>query len=341
MTQDANADYVSSPEAAEILRITYVGVAQLARQGKIPAVKIANRWLIPKAFLEEFARTYEGRRGRPRKKAQSGEDRNNLATVRPEGPGSADTGVTLGVRDSGPDTGDTFAVGTPIHHPEETPAPVAHLAGLTPDTTATLAAGDSIPDVDAALAINVPADQPEVIPAASPPASELETSEADATSQPTDSSGATDDTFSISAQVYHLDKNYDFEVYEKGEITEHARLIVARLKPKIPSLPQFSFRWDYRYQHLNVDIHGVETAVVDWWTMGENGYTGHLPRRLGGPGYAFESVIWLPVTFVFRGRLTLSLRDSPEAEEDSSSVATTTGGLRKLWAKWPKIHGSE
>jgi hypothetical protein len=160
-------------------------------------------------------------------------------------------------------------------------------------------------------------------------------SEAVAASEVADTSGPGDGTFAVSAKVFHLDKNYDFEVYEKGLITERARLIVARLKPKIPSLPQFSFRWDYRYEHLNVDIHGVEPAVIDWWTMGENGYTGHLPRRLGVPGYAFEAIVWLPVTFVFRGRLTLSLQDSPEAGEDSQSVATTTGGLRKLWAKWP------
>jgi hypothetical protein len=129
----------------------------------------------------------------------------------------------------------------------------------------------------------------------------------------------------------HLQKQFDAVV----PIAAKSMQEMARLKPKIPSLPQFSFRWDYRYEHLNVDIHGVEPAVIDWWTMGENGYTGHLPRRLGGPGYAFEAIIWLPVTFVFRGRLTLSLRGSPEAGEDSPSVATTTGGIRKLWAKWP------
>ena len=66
--QDLKETYLTSPEAARILGVTYVGVAQLARQGKIPAVKIANRWLIPRAFVEEFAKTYEGRRGRPRTK---------------------------------------------------------------------------------------------------------------------------------------------------------------------------------------------------------------------------------------------------------------------------------
>ena len=99
MTQDMNADYVSSPQAAKILRITYVGVAQLARQGKIPAVKIANRWLIPRAFLEEFAQTYEGRRGRPRKKAQFLEQPGSAATIEPERLGLADAGSeVMGLR---------------------------------------------------------------------------------------------------------------------------------------------------------------------------------------------------------------------------------------------------
>jgi hypothetical protein len=206
------------------------------------------------------------------------------------------------------------------------------------------APGDAIPASETAVSprpesresqdTSTPTGQPEGT-AATPPATEVETGEAVTESEAANTSGPSDETFSISTEVYHLDKNYDFEVYEKGLITERARLIVARLKPKIPSLPQFSFRWDYRYEHLNVDIHGVEPAVVEWWTMGEKGYTGHLPRRLGGPGYAFEAIVWLPVTFVFRGRLTLSLRGSPEAGEDSSSVATTTGGLRKLWARWP------
>jgi excisionase family DNA binding protein len=249
MTLDVNATYMSSPQTAKVLRITYVGVAQLARQGKIPAVKIANRWLIPKAFVEEFAQTYEGKRGRPRKKGP--------CTECPDTPASAIQPDQLGLADTS------------------------------------------------------------------------------AVSEAEDSKRAVDGTFAVSAEVYHLDQNYDFELYEKGEITERARLIVARLKPKIPSLPQFSFRWDYRYEHLNVDIHGVEPAVIDWFIMGENGYTGHLPRRLGGPDRAFEATIWLPVTFVFRGRLSLVLRKNLATGEDSPSAATTSGGLRKWWTKWP------
>jgi excisionase family DNA binding protein len=384
MTQNVNADYVSSPQAAKILRITYVGVAQLARQGKIPAVKIANRWLIPKAFLEEFARTYEGRRGRPRKKAQFVEHPESPATIEPERLGLADAGSEImgfrpadaavpasdnrgdqqrgtpafaaqlgellprdtcpvaGGRESDSEARQALDVGSQLGQVEE---PLAYLAQPAQprlkDVAAVSEAADSGAEAGEVLAVNADVGHPEHTPASTVQPSELEPEDAAPVPETEDSRREGDQTFAISAQVYHLDNNYDFEVYEKGEITERARLIVARLKPKIPSLPQFSFRWDYRYEHLNVDIHGVDPAAVDWWTMGKNGYTGHLPRKLGGPGHAFEANIWLPVTFVFRGRLTVSLRDSPDAKEDSSSVATTTGGLRKLWARWPTVRHSE
>ena len=41
---------------------------KLLQKGRLPAEKVANRWLLPKAYVAEFAKTYEGRRGRPRKK---------------------------------------------------------------------------------------------------------------------------------------------------------------------------------------------------------------------------------------------------------------------------------
>ena len=61
-------NYISSTEAAKILSIEAPSVNRLARQGVIPAVKIAGGWLISRAFIEEMAKKYEGRRGRPRTK---------------------------------------------------------------------------------------------------------------------------------------------------------------------------------------------------------------------------------------------------------------------------------
>ena len=336
MTQDVNAAYMSSPQAAKILRITYVGVAQLARQGKIPAVKIANRWLIPRAFVEEFARTYEGKRGRPRKKGPCTECPETPAAIRPDQLGLADTSAISEVGDSGHETAEVLAVNAQVDRLEESPASITQPGELGQRETGAVSE-DKVRklETDATLAMNAQVNHPEEPPASTTQPGELELRDTSAVSEAEDSKPEGDETFAVSAEVYHLDKNYDFELYEKGQITERARLIVARLKPKIPSLPQFSFRWDYRYEHLNVDIHGVEPAVIDWFIMGENGYTGHLPRRLGGPDRAFEAIIWLPVTFVFRGRLTLVLRKNLAAREDSPSAATTSGSPRKWWTKWP------
>jgi len=68
MMQDLKDAYLTSCQAARILNIHQVAVAQLIRKERIPAQKIANRWLIPRAFIEEFAKTYVPRRGRPRRK---------------------------------------------------------------------------------------------------------------------------------------------------------------------------------------------------------------------------------------------------------------------------------
>jgi excisionase family DNA binding protein len=336
MTLDVNATYMSSPQAAKILRITYVGVAQLARQGKIPAVKIANRWLIPRAFVEEFARTYEGKRGRPRKKGPVTECPETLAAIQPGEMGLGDTSAISEVGDSRYEAGEILAVNAQVDHLEEIPASITQPGELGQRETGAVSE-DKVRklEADATLAMNAQANHPEEPPDSTTQPGELELRDTSAVSEAEDSKPEGDETFAVSAEVYHLDKNYDFELYEKGQITERARLIVARLKPKIPSLPQFSFRWDYRYEHLNVDIHGVEPAVIDWFIMGENGYTGHLPRRLGGPDRAFEAIIWLPVTFVFRGRLTLVLRKNLAAREDSPSAATTSGSPRKWWTKWP------
>lgn len=242
MTQELKDTYLTGPEAARILRITHAGLAQLARQGKIPAVKMANRWLIPKAFLDEFAQTYEGKRGRPRTREEPAEPTELLNAI------------------------------TKHSEPVDT--------GAIPDAKGIETEGD----------------------------------------------------FAVNVRVAYLDQNYDLEIYEKGEITEHARLIVARLKPKITSLPYFSFRWDYRYEHLNVDIHGVGDAEKDWFREGHQGYGGHIPRRLSDPERAFEANIWMPGTHVFRGRVSFVLPKYSEVEKEALPAATIVERFRK-WRK--------
>ena len=68
MSDWIESNYVSSTEAARLLGAKPITVSQLCQRGQLLAEKIANRWLIPRRELEEFAKTYNPQRGRPRKK---------------------------------------------------------------------------------------------------------------------------------------------------------------------------------------------------------------------------------------------------------------------------------
>ncbi len=66
--QSLTDNYITTAEAAKILSIDPKSAGALVRTGTIPGVKLANRWLVPRAFVEEMATTYHGQRGRPRTK---------------------------------------------------------------------------------------------------------------------------------------------------------------------------------------------------------------------------------------------------------------------------------
>ena len=54
-----------------MLGAKHVTVFQLCQHGRLPAVKIANRWLIPKDVLAKLAKTYVPKVGYPRTKHKS------------------------------------------------------------------------------------------------------------------------------------------------------------------------------------------------------------------------------------------------------------------------------
>ena len=68
MGSPKEAQFVSSSEAAKLLGAAHITVTQLCQYGKLPAIKVANRWLIRKDVLEEFAKTYVPKVGHPRTK---------------------------------------------------------------------------------------------------------------------------------------------------------------------------------------------------------------------------------------------------------------------------------
>ena len=60
--------YMNVIEAATVLGVHWETVKRLCREGRIPAEKIHNKWLINKDVLARFAATYdEPRRGKRRK----------------------------------------------------------------------------------------------------------------------------------------------------------------------------------------------------------------------------------------------------------------------------------
>jgi len=57
-------NYLDAVEAAAILGVHWEAVKRLCREGRIPAEKVHNTWLIHKEKLEQFAATYnDPRRG--------------------------------------------------------------------------------------------------------------------------------------------------------------------------------------------------------------------------------------------------------------------------------------
>ena len=72
-------NYVDVTEASKVLRVHPETVKRLIREGKLPATKFGNKWVIERDRLQVFANTYDGRRGRvrrllrPRSGGQKGE----------------------------------------------------------------------------------------------------------------------------------------------------------------------------------------------------------------------------------------------------------------------------
>jgi excisionase family DNA binding protein len=61
--EDLLANYVGVPEVAERLKIHPESVRRLIRQGKLPAIKFGNKWLVERVTLEQYASRYDPRPG--------------------------------------------------------------------------------------------------------------------------------------------------------------------------------------------------------------------------------------------------------------------------------------
>lgn len=61
--EDLLENYAGVEEVSERLNIHPESVRRLIRQGKLPAIKFGNKWLVEKATLEQFASRYDPRPG--------------------------------------------------------------------------------------------------------------------------------------------------------------------------------------------------------------------------------------------------------------------------------------
>jgi excisionase family DNA binding protein len=62
--EDLLENYAGVDEIARRLIIHPESVRRLIRQGKLPAIKFGNQWLVDKATLEQFASHYDPRPGK-------------------------------------------------------------------------------------------------------------------------------------------------------------------------------------------------------------------------------------------------------------------------------------
>lgn len=67
---DIQQEFVSSADAAKFLGIKQMSIHALIRDRRLPAVKVAYRWLIRRDQLEKFAESYVPKQGRPRLKRE-------------------------------------------------------------------------------------------------------------------------------------------------------------------------------------------------------------------------------------------------------------------------------
>lgn len=60
---DLLSQYVGVKQVSERLRIHPESVRRLIRQGKLPAIKFGNKWLVEVSTLEQYASRYDPRPG--------------------------------------------------------------------------------------------------------------------------------------------------------------------------------------------------------------------------------------------------------------------------------------
>jgi hypothetical protein len=112
--------------------------------------------------------------------------------------------------------------------------------------------------------------------------------------------------FNIKYESAYLNPDYDLEILQDDKISEQGLLLCGKLKPKIPSLPEFWLRWDEKEEELDIDMHGDSKHRKDW-NNSRNGYIGHHAVRMKKEGRHFKVSIETPTMKVYDGVISFNL----------------------------------
>ena len=64
---------ISTAEVAQRLGIHHFSVCRIIKRGRLPAQLIGKSWVVREEDVEELAKSYEARKGRPRKHQVKGD----------------------------------------------------------------------------------------------------------------------------------------------------------------------------------------------------------------------------------------------------------------------------
>jgi hypothetical protein len=117
--------------------------------------------------------------------------------------------------------------------------------------------------------------------------------------------------FNVSERHTFIHPKYDM-VLDGAQIEPTGRLVIARLKPKTSTLPEFVLRWHEKDKHLDVDPVHVSEAEERQFRRGTSDHCGHHTDKLDSGPRVFEANIRWRGQPIYHGKIGFSLAREAE-----------------------------
>jgi hypothetical protein len=104
----------------------------------------------------------------------------------------------------------------------------------------------------------------------------------------------------------YVNPDYKYEICD-GFLTDTGKLEILTLIAKSGGGPYFIARWDYRPEHLDIDMHNASRSAIRKFKNNKDGYGGHHTNRTTDPNKRiFDVTIELPNSVIFDGEVSFS-----------------------------------